>query len=81
MELSARAKNYLAKNPRRESVTDEKEIRAAFAKQNLEAPAELIRFQKKYGGFTYYAGLEPIVFGILHTGPCRGHFLGKEREL
>ena len=41
----------------------------------------MIRFQQKYGGFTYYAGLEPIVFGILHIGPCRGDFLGNEGEL
>ena len=81
MELSACAKSYLAKNSRRESVTDEKEIRAAFARKNLEAPTELIRFQQKYGGFTYYVWRELIVFGILHTGPRRGDFLGNEKEL
>ena len=81
MALSTRALNYLAKAEFKKSITDEKEIQAAFERKGIKATSELIRFQKQYGGFTYYVWREPIVFGILHPEKCRGDFRGCENEL
>jgi len=79
--LSERASSFLAKAEFRKSITDEKEIKAAFVRQGIEATPELLRFQKEYGGLTHYVWKEPIVFGILHAENCRGQFRGKEGEL
>ena len=66
MELSTRAENYLKNFKWKESIKDEKKIIKAFEKEGLSPTKELIRFQMKYGGLTVGAGLEPIVYGILH---------------
>ena len=81
MELSTRALNYLARAEYREAVTDEAKIRAAFNRAGAEPSTELLRFQRQYGGFTFYVWKEPIVFGLLHPGECRGDFKNHPNEL
>lgn len=66
MELSTRAENYLKNLKWKESIKDEEKILKAFEKEGLTPTKELIRFQMKYGGLTVGAGLEPMVYGILH---------------
>jgi len=79
--LSERAKRYLSKAEFKESIVDENVIMSAFEKQSVEASLELLQFQRNYGGFTYYAGLEPITYGMLHKGKSRGDFSGNPCKL
>ncbi|WP_342437732.1 hypothetical protein NSS79_33485 [Paenibacillus sp. FSL L8-0436] len=74
MVLSKRACDYLAHSEWKDSVKDEKEIINAFQAARIMPTDPLIDFQTRFGGFTLYAYLEPIVYGILHKRPCRGDF-------
>ncbi|MGG4495880.1 hypothetical protein [Brevibacillus reuszeri] len=74
MGLSNRANRFLANAKWKNSVHDEKDIRHAFEAVKLIPTEKLIDFQKRYGGLTIYAYLEPIVYGILHQAPSRGAF-------
>ncbi|WP_088832268.1 hypothetical protein [Paenibacillus tyrfis] len=77
MALSNRAFKFLASSKWKDSVKDEKEIIHAFQAAKIMPTEQLIDFQKRFGGFTYFAYLEPIVYGILHKMPCRGSFVNE----
>lgn len=74
VNLSNRARRFLDNSKWKDSVREEKDIIQAFEAAGIAPTNALIEFQKNFGGFTYYAYLEPIVFGILHKPPCRGAF-------
>lgn len=66
--LSNRARRFLDNSKWKDSVREENGIIQAFEAAGVAPTNALIDFQKNFGGFTYYAYLEPIVFGILQLG-------------
>jgi hypothetical protein len=47
-------------------MSTEQDIRDAFKANNAPVFEPLINFQLTYGGYIFYAGLEPIRFSLLH---------------
>lgn len=65
MILSKRASDFLQKSERENSQLTNSEITEIFAYNNAPVSEPLIDFQKRFGGFIFYAGLEPIKFGLI----------------
>lgn len=63
--LSDRAQNYLNTLERRSVPTAPTEVSQILRSANLPTPDALIAFQQTYGGYTFHAGLEPLVATIL----------------
>ncbi len=69
MALSARATAFLKTQERRNSIRDERRILEALDRAQLPIFEPVIDFQQQYGGCTFYAIYEPMVYGILHPKP------------
>jgi len=65
MELSKRALDFLQHSERDLYQLTEQDIRDAFSANDAPLFEPLITFQLQYGGFIFYAGLEPIKFSLL----------------
>ena len=65
MELSKRALDFLHHSEREIPELTERDIRDAFSANNAPVFEPLIAFQLQYGGYIFYAGLEPIKFILL----------------
>lgn len=65
MTLSKRASDFL-RNSRRETLfLTEREIRQTFIDNGAPSFEPLVEFQQAFGGYIFYAGLEPIKFSLL----------------
>lgn len=65
MTLSKRASNFLKRSKRETLLLTEKEIRQTFIYNDLPIFEPLVDFQLAFGGYIFYAGLEPIKFSLL----------------
>lgn len=65
MELSKRASDFLQQSEREIPELSEQDIRDAFSVNDAPIFEPLIAFQLQYGGYIFYAGLEPIKFSLL----------------
>jgi hypothetical protein len=65
MTLSKRASDFLEKSERENPQLTDSEIREIFNNNNAPIFEPLIDFQKKFGGFIFYAGLAPIKFSLI----------------
>ena len=65
MTFSKRASDFLQKSKRESSLLTESEIRQIFNDNNAPIFEPLIDFQKRFGGFIFYAGLAPIKFSLI----------------
>lgn len=68
MALSKRAMEYLAKSERETSELPEEVLLRIFSENNVPVFEPLIEFQRNYGGYIFYAGLEPIKFSLFKGG-------------
>ncbi|MCG2613723.1 hypothetical protein LZZ85_05505 [Terrimonas sp. NA20] len=68
MSLSNRATRLLENSEREHVSVSEPVIRRIFDQNNAPVFEALLQFQMKYGGYTFYAGLAPIRFTLLHGG-------------
>ncbi|RYE54566.1 MAG: hypothetical protein EOP48_12035 [Sphingobacteriales bacterium] len=66
MALSTKAVKFLENSERDIISIDETAIRDIFAENKAPVFEPLIQFQLAYGGYTFYAGLAPIRFSLLH---------------
>jgi len=67
MPLSNRAKAFLQKSKRDNLSITEQDIRKAFINNKALIFESLIHFQLTFGGYIFYAGLEPIKFSLLKS--------------
>ena len=65
MELSKRALDFLQQSEREIPELTEQDIRDAFSANDVPVFEPLMAFQLQYGGYIFYAGLEPIKFNLL----------------
>ncbi|MCX6318584.1 MAG: hypothetical protein NTW29_14925 [Bacteroidetes bacterium] len=65
MTLSTRATNFLQTSEREDSQLTDTAIREIFHYNNAPVFEPLIEFEKKYGGYIFYAGLAPIRFSLI----------------
>lgn len=65
MILSKRASEFLQKSERENPQLADSEIRAIFNNNSAPIFEPLIDFQKKFGGFIFYAVLAPIKFSLI----------------
>ncbi len=65
IELSIKAKNFLANQERFSSTIIREEIIESFVNNDAPIFEPLIEFQQKYSGYQFMVGLEPINFGLL----------------
>lgn len=78
--MTDRARKLLQKLERKNSIRDEKQVRAILEKNNVSYSEAIIEFHVKYSGLVFYAGLEPICWGIHHVNP-RGEFKYMDKEI
>ncbi len=64
-ELSHRAKRFLENQQRYPSTVNRKEIIESFLDNEAPIFEPLIKFQEKYSGYKFLAGVVPIHFGLL----------------
>lgn len=64
MTLSKRASDFLQKSKRENLFSSENEIRQAFIDCGAQVFEPLVEFEKAYGGYIFFAGLEPIKFSL-----------------
>jgi hypothetical protein len=65
MTLSKRASDFLQQSEKENLQLTDSEIREIFNYNNAPIFESLIEFQKKFGGFIFYAGLAPIKFSLI----------------
>lgn len=65
MTLSNRSQSFLWKSKRENYPLTEQDIRNAFIANNAPIFEPLLHFQIDFGGYIFYAGLEPIKFTLL----------------
>jgi hypothetical protein len=65
MKLSSRALDFLHVSERDSFLLADNEIRQAFTDNEAPISEALIEFQKQFGGYIFYAGLEPIKFSVI----------------
>ncbi|PHR99906.1 MAG: hypothetical protein COA78_24505 [Blastopirellula sp.] len=70
--LSDRAKQYLKTLDRRSVPINKNEVAEFFRSDELPTPDAILTFQETFGGYTFHAGLEPVVATILFP---RANFL------
>lgn len=66
IELSPTATRYLRSLERRRRHADRLEIEAAIRATGAPVTEVVVETQRRFGGYVFYDGLAPMLFGIMH---------------